>query len=274
GDKPELPDSLKKAGVTAQILGPPKDEKMLAVMDNKQHQYLSADAGGGATPVRLSDAFKGKVADYPKSAWDIFSVKEIQDQITGSQPSLAAAMAAKVDNAVNNQSLVVLFTINGKTLLFPGDAQWGNWDNWLFGTLKVEDTTPLTATAKNILGNLDFYKVGHHGSTNANPINAVEALRQGCVAMVSTACTAYGEPSKKSEVPRIRLLEELTKRTNNQLARSDQVALTAAQTNGKAVPAPYPGGKDAKGEKWPAAPPLPNVFKTGPEGTFYIDYEM
>ena len=33
--------------------------------------------------------------------------------------------------------------------------------------------------AKEILGSIDFYKVGHHGSTNATPIPAVAALNKG-----------------------------------------------------------------------------------------------
>ena len=44
-----------------------------------------------------------------------------------------AVAAQKADNALNNQSLVVLFTFAGKTMLFSGDAQWGNWANFLFG---------------------------------------------------------------------------------------------------------------------------------------------
>ena len=39
--------------------------------------------------------------------------------------------------------------------------------------------TPASPTARrSILGSIDFYKVGHHGSTNATPIPAVGALNQ------------------------------------------------------------------------------------------------
>ena len=271
GQKPTLPDSLVKAGLTAQILGPPRDPNLIAIMDNKAHQYLDGTTDEeGAPPARLSDKFVGSRSEYPPDAFALFSADRIEQLVGGEQPDIHLAMAAKADNTINNQSLVVLFTFNGKTLLFPGDAQWGNWDNWLFGG-NLNDPQ-LSATAKDMLGKLDFYKVGHHGSTNANPKDAVEALRQGCVAMVSTQPTAYGKPSRNSEVPRGPLLDALTKKTNRQLARSDQVALTADQTGGKAVP-PWPGsGKPP--DVWPPAPPLTGPFKTGPNGTLYIDYEM
>jgi beta-lactamase superfamily II metal-dependent hydrolase len=276
GQTPTLPDSLVQAGVTAQILSPPHDESLLQAMDNHAQQYLASDEDDEDTvpPVRLSAAYAGKASDYPKAAWALFSAEDLVGKIEASQPAMAAALAAKADQNMNNQSLVVLFKFNGKTLLFPGDAQWGNWDSWLFEDPASGDTSQLAATAKSILGSLDFYKVGHHGSTNANPIPAVEALRPGCVAMVSTQPLAYGNPDKRSEVPRIDLLKALNEKTNNQLARSDQVALTSEQVGGNegdkvAVP-PW-----AEKGKWPAAGPVnTKVFKTGPGGTLYIDYEM
>lgn len=271
GQKPVLPDSLVKAGLAAQILGPPRDPDLIAVMDNKAHQYLAGNTDDGAEPVRLSDVFQASEKDYPAEAFALFKPDDIKKLVAGEQPGVHAAMAAKADNTINNQSLVVVFTFNGKTMLFPGDAQWGNWDNWLFGGAVVGNDPQLSSTGKDILGKLDFYKVGHHGSTNANPKDAVNALRPGCVAMVSTQSTAYGKPSKGTEVPRAPLLDALDQKTNHQLARSDQVALTEEQA-GEAVP-PWPGA-NVKGEKWPAAPPLPKLFKTGPNGTLYVDYEM
>ena len=50
----------------------------------------------------------------------------------------------------------------------------------------------ITDARQDILGSIDFYKVGHHGSTNATPIPAVGALSQHASAMCSTATGAYG----------------------------------------------------------------------------------
>jgi len=43
------------------------------------------------------------------------------------------------------------------------------------------------------VASLDFYKVGHHGSTNATPKDALNAMREGCVAMCSTQPDCYGK---------------------------------------------------------------------------------
>jgi beta-lactamase superfamily II metal-dependent hydrolase len=102
------------------------------------------------------------------------------------QPDVLLAMAEAVDGTLNNQSLVILFTCRGKKLLFVGDAQWGNWSYWLYGK-KVSGADPgILPKAKSILGSIDFFKVGHHGSTNANPIPAVDAINKNCVSLCST----------------------------------------------------------------------------------------
>ena len=101
-----------------------------------------------------------------------------------------------------------------------------------------------------ILGKLDFYKVGHHGSTNATPKDALAAMREGCVAMCSTAIGAY------HEVPRAALITAIGQRTHNQLARSDQV-------------------RTGNEEPDTDAGTLPGIFKANPAGECgYIDYTV
>jgi hypothetical protein len=46
-------------------------------------------------------------------------------------------------------------------MLFPGDAQIENWSYAL--------TSPEAESLRSDLGELDLYKVGHHGSRNATP---------------------------------------------------------------------------------------------------------
>jgi hypothetical protein len=77
-------------------------------------------------------------------------------------------------------------------------------------------------------------------------------MRQGVVAMCSTAEHAYGKIKNQSEVPRIPLMDALAKKTDGRLARSDQV--------------PVPGAEVAGG-------PLDPVFST-PTGTLFIDYQF
>ena len=232
GDAAILPPVLVAAGLTAQILGPPTDLALVAKMDNAAHQYLAEDDGdAGPTMAPFADVFISKDYAWPAGPPPLFELAEVEKHIGDSQPDALAAAAQKADNAINNQSLVVLFTFDGKTMLFSGDAQWGNWANFLFGgPLGTPGHTGLTDASRAILGSLDFYKVGHHGSTNATPIDVINALRLGCVAMCSTDPGAYGKVSSGTEVPRIPLLKALSDRTNGQLARSDQVPAGTATT--------------------------------------------
>ena len=91
----------------------------------------------------------------------------------------AANLALRAGDYTNNVSLVLAFDIpdSDKMLLFPGDAQVGNWLSW--HTIKSwsfrDESTPQKPPAatddqtlmENLLGRVCFYKVGHHGSHNA-----------------------------------------------------------------------------------------------------------
>jgi hypothetical protein len=251
GDPAKLPQVLVDAGLDAQILGPPTDLNLVAQMDSKAHQYLTADDSGddGPPAAPFDRVFQQPALMWPTHAPPLYSIAQIEAHIAANQPELLAAAAQSADNAINNQSVVVLFTFKGKTMLFCGDAQWGNWANFLFGgAIGASGKGGLTDDSKAILGSLDFYKVGHHGSTNATPIDVVNALKLGCVAMCSTDPGAYGNPAKGTEVPRTPLLAALAQRTQNQLARSDQVAAgTARPTAGLGdVAAPFSSGQDGK----------------------------
>jgi beta-lactamase superfamily II metal-dependent hydrolase len=252
GATPELPQDLIEAGLTAQILGPPIDESLIVQMTNRNQQYLSSgsndDDGELISP--FPDAFRAQYGDYPAAAFEAYGADEIVRMIDSTRPDVLAAQAAAADKTLNNQSLVVLFSFAGKNLLFAGDAQWGNWENFLYGgAYGTPGHTELTESAKGILNKIDFYKVGHHGSANATPRDAVTAMRLGCVGMCSTQIHAY------NEVPREPLLQALRSRMNGQLARSDQVAI---------------GPKEKEN---PDAGPLPSLFKK-PTGTLFIDYEF
>jgi hypothetical protein len=242
-DTPELPPEL--AGLTAEILGPPpKDaQAFIAVMDLKKGvgQYLdsttTSDAGTEAIHPFRSEWVDEQHQEYPDRNRfrfnDPIDYREVQKAVGSAQPDMLAAAAAKIDNFLNNQSLVVLFRFGGKNLLFVGDAQAGNWEDWLYDLKApvVDPTTagPLTPESQQILHTIDFYKVGHHGSTNATPIPVVEELRKntepnGFVAMCSTQPGVYGTPAKGTEVPRDPLMQAIGAECT--LVRSDSFAIT------------------------------------------------
>ena len=242
GDEAELPKELK--GLKATILGPPpqKAKAFLALMDLKKGvgQYLDSINDGDDGPQVLQPfprEWDAEETDYP--AADLrdrpIDYKQFIEYVDNAQPDMLAVAAAKIENFLNNQSLVVLFEFQGRKLLFAGDAQGGNWEYWLFKTEGGPQQDPTKAgdvieASKEILQSIDFYKVGHHGSTNATPIQAVEAAvarpkgSKGFVSMCSTQEGVFGSVDNKSEVPRIPLMKALSE--GSCLVRSDAIEIT------------------------------------------------
>ena len=83
----------------------------------------------------------------------------------------AESLALKLDAATNNTSLVLAIELmnTGRVLLFPGDAQVGNWESWHDGDWTEENGLAKgeKITARDLLSRTVLYKVGHHGSHNA-----------------------------------------------------------------------------------------------------------
>jgi hypothetical protein len=254
-DKAELPEELE--GLTATILGPPpqKARAFLTLMDLKKGvgQYLDSmnDAEEGRPAVIQPfpsewDAEKKQIPKYDKEFPEGYPPIDSRDKpidydrftqdVDNAQPDMLVAAAGKIENFLNNQSLVVLFEFGGKRLLFAGDAQGGNWEYWLFKTDEPQkDPTKagdIVEASKELLQSIDFYKVGHHGSTNATPIQAVECAvgrpdpKKGFISMCSTQTGVYGNPTKGTEVPRDPLMEALGK--DSCLVRSDAIDITTS----------------------------------------------
>lgn len=278
GDDADLPKALEGA-ITAEILGPAPLESAaeFSTPENAQQQYLAAVADKGLPPSGPLKPFEknwpATHADYPSAAFQGYRTREqidngevakpadLEKVLQGAQPDVLLALADTIDGTLNNQSLVILFTCKGKKLLFVGDAQWGNWSFWLYGKKATGKNVPsITERARDILGSIDFYKVGHHGSTNANPIPAIAAINEQCVSMCSTESgdpdrpRPHGHIENESEVPRIKLMVEMQKHTHDRLVRSDWIKA------GDFDPSPEARGQLAK---------LPENFSTG---DLYIDY--
>jgi len=69
-----------------------------------------------------------------------------------------------MDRLTNNTSLVLAFELqeSKKVLLFPGDAQIGNWQSW--SNVNFPDSE---VTAEDLLSRTIVYKAAHHSSYNA-----------------------------------------------------------------------------------------------------------
>lgn len=80
----------------------------------------------------------------------------------------AGDLAIALTDFVNNTSLAfaIELTSSGKILLFPADAQSGNWISWHDPQVAKKLEQNGGKNANDILQNTVFYKVGHHGSHN------------------------------------------------------------------------------------------------------------
>jgi beta-lactamase superfamily II metal-dependent hydrolase len=277
GDKAELPPELE--GLSAEILGPPPKEAkiFMPLTDLKKGvgQYLDSITPSDDGPIAIHPFRPQWQAspsdDYPERDARGFAIKyqDIVNSVDNAQPDMLAAAAAKIETFLNNQSLVVLFTFADKNLLFVGDAQAGNWEYWLYKLdAPIKDPTKagdIVDQSQQILRTIDFYKVGHHGSTNATPIQAVEAMGKnhsanGFVAMCSTQFDVFGKTANESEVPRTPLMKALGDECA--LVRSDSFAIT---TTSKGVIKPAEGAA--------ADLPKPKVGKLATKN-LYVEYSF
>lgn len=134
----------------------------------------------------------------------------------------AGPFALKLDSDTNNTSLVLAFELPDETfMLFPGDAQVGNWLSWHDQTYK-DGVREFSAT--KILGRVRFYKVGHHGSHNATlKEKGLDLMTHSeLVAAISTD-EAFGKQqgAKGWQMPNLHLKEAILSATKGRTFRND-----------------------------------------------------
>jgi hypothetical protein len=233
------------------VLGPPRDEKALRKTDSTVEVYhldagspeasvrMSAADGGDARiggpyspfegPYRrkLSDLRSGSAVDplatfLAENYWDARPVtpdgdrswRRIDDIWLGSAEQLALAL----DSATNNTSLALAIELTGSrdVLLFPADAQVGNWLSW--HDIKWENFT-----TADLLCRTRFYKVGHHGSHNATlKTKGLEMMpEKGMVAFIPVD-QEMAKQKRWFEMPLDHLLDALKERCGDGVVRIDK----------------------------------------------------
>lgn len=142
-----------------------------------------------------------------------FAVAENWREIRNEWLNMSGALAMQLDNDTNNTSLALAIELveSGKVLLFPGDAQVGNWLSWhdLEWDLKNGNRKEKINT-KQLLENTVFYKAGHHLSHNAT------LKRQGLELMKSNELVAF-IPEKQDQyngIPYEPLIKSLNEKTH------------------------------------------------------------
>lgn len=248
--------------LTAHVLGPPRDGARLLQMNpskgDGKEVYLTSrdDVAAVQATLRLQakkpkDAERlGSMEDYPFSARfdrdpaavaagdcdvakryyadnDSDRYRRIDAEWMGS----VEALAMKIDGDVNNTSLALAIAVpDGDILLFPADAQVGNWLSWHEQTYPKEPANKdePVVTASDLLARTVLYKVGHHGSHNATlQAQGLELMTHpDLVALIPVVEAVAREQSSSSNpdgwaMPYDPLYSRLKTRTRSRILRGD-----------------------------------------------------
>jgi hypothetical protein len=242
-------------GLRTYVLGPPKNEERL---------QKDKPSSGPAKEVYLTDfdgaiavesTMRARLADVTQDFADIDTAPfarphlntadskekavlrklyEAEDhrRIDNEWTASAESLALKMDSDTNNTSLALAFELgDGQILLFPGDAQVGNWLSWRDQTyaLEVADGRP-PVTIDDLLRRVTFYKVGHHASHNATlrqfGLEKMTDPRLTAAIPVVEAVAAIQGPGSKTfgkgwKMPYGDLYTDLEKRTKGRILRGD-----------------------------------------------------
>jgi hypothetical protein len=194
-------------GVGFKVIGPPtlkQHPDLRSYAGNSPEYWVAASREVAATLDTLAgDNKKRTGARIPLTALPI--VERLQDSNAVSLLNIVRRM----DNFLNNTSVILLIQAGTKRMLFGGDAQIENWE--------YAQSLPVWGELKDI----DLYKVGHHGSRNATPRSLVTqwpvtptGTIPRMVALMSTQHGAHGDDENESEVPRGPLVEALKERAS------------------------------------------------------------
>jgi glyoxylase-like metal-dependent hydrolase (beta-lactamase superfamily II) len=141
-------------------------------------------------------------------------------KVDGDWLASAGTLTLQLDSDTNNTSLALAIELSpgGKVLLFPGDAQVGNWLSWHeLGSVDAADLLRRTA----------LYKVGHHASHNATlREKGLELMeRPDLVAMIPVDEPMAHRPKGGNpdgwDMPFAPLLERLKAKTRGRVLRAD-----------------------------------------------------
>lgn len=223
GEKSGLEDLLP--GVETIVLGPPTVDQTDTVLkqrsrDENEFWHLravtsvAAEMRGNGPAASLFDRkfvqeagdVEGSTKPFPEDArWLIYRARKMQ-------ASQMLGIVRALDKAMNNTSLILLFRIGGKSLLFPGDAQIENWA-YALNQPKI----------RKMLAKVDLYKVGHHGSLNATPKSLWKLFDKRATtkdapkllaSLMSTMEHKHGSEETNTEVPRRSLADTLDKESD------------------------------------------------------------
>ncbi|WP_299615565.1 hypothetical protein [uncultured Tateyamaria sp.] len=146
-------------GVVVHVLGPPRDVAVISrdLPHDDEELFLRLGVGnetGSEAERNLLQPFGREWVDDVAQILDPNHIDLLEKAISMDAENLLSA----IEDSLNNTSIVLVFEIAGRFLLFPGDAQWGPWQQ-----IMANDE------ATKLLRKVSFYKVSHHASHNGTP---------------------------------------------------------------------------------------------------------
>lgn len=261
---------LDAFGLKAFVLGPPRNETLLrkdlpSSGPAKEVYLTSVDAAAAAesaanTRLAMATMTAGPQQFAEMTPFSAVHLSPIRRGVRTSKPSKKLArveaiydkpadewrriddawiesietMALKMDSDTNNTSLALAFELpDGQVLLFPGDAQVGNWLSWhdqTYPKTPPPGSTVKPITADDLLRRATFYKGGHHLSHNATAkalglekmtdprLVAAAPVVEAVAAMQGKGRTSHGK-GWKMPYPELRVA--LEKKTRGRIVRGD-----------------------------------------------------
>ncbi|MGH9361872.1 MAG: hypothetical protein ACRD2T_08135, partial [Thermoanaerobaculia bacterium] len=222
-EEPGFALSLESAFYAAAVLGdiePDGEEAANLPVDERELLRLSQpfdECHRIAVKAAKADPFFQEHYGFDKKGQEDW--RRIDDDWLGATGELAL----KLDSATNNTSLALAIELlpSRRVLLFPADAQVGNWLSW--DSLSWPSAGGGAAlTAEELLRRTVLYKVGHHASHNAT------MREKGLERMESTELVAMipvdekqAREKKHWNMPFPPLLERLEEKTRGRILRAD-----------------------------------------------------
>jgi hypothetical protein len=204
GDDPGTGDILP--GVDVDVLGPPTLTQNGAIAKQRsrhkeEYWHLQAAAAGAELAAENGNSLFPNYVAKETPSWGRWGRHRLRQM----RSDMLMPIVRNLDDQMNNTSLILLFAVGDKSLLFPGDAQWENWSHAL-----------ADEAVRKKLRTVDLYKVGHHGSPNATPKSLWNLLEnrgpedkaERLTSVMSTKHGVHGH-SRETEVPRDTLVKAL-----------------------------------------------------------------
>jgi beta-lactamase superfamily II metal-dependent hydrolase len=242
------------------ILGPPKDPERIKELETESELYFKLPGLNEYTAFATAAIAFGTDDDLKKENEDFFDLSRpfdtghmipiteadnmrfFKDHYGFSRRSKKAPawrridhdwlysaedLALEINNKTNNSSLVIAIElINSqppKTILFPGDAQVGNWLSWHDLSWPNQACEGEPVKVKDLLERCVLYKVGHHGSHNATLKNKGLEMMTNPDLLAMIPVDQNWANDRNWEHPDPDLLNRLEEKTKGRIFRSDQI---------------------------------------------------